>query len=383
MSLNWVRRCAMVVAIVGPIATILVAGGASPAVASSPANPDTLTFYIHGVNFQTDQNLFIDDDGGDMTWGAYAPCQLTGVSVTLSNGVHESFGSTSTGTVAPLGIGVNAIVATGTNCTNTEGAIGIAALPSGAGYYIVESGGSNLSYGDVSYPSNAYETSDGNYELHLVAAAQQTVSNGSEGYVAVNPQGDVYTMGAAFYGSVATALNAPIVGIASTPDDLGYWLVAADGGVFAFGDAKFYGSMGSIRLNQPIVGMAADDVTGGYWLVAADGGVFSFNAPFYGSTGNIKLNKPIVGMEAAPNGTGYRFVASDGGVFSFKLPFEGSLGATAVSSPVVGMAAYGADGYWLVEHNNTVQPFGAAPTLPLRTIPYPDVRPVNAAAAFR
>ena len=35
---------------------------------------------------------------------------------------------------------------------------------------------------------------------------------------------------------------APIVGMARTPDGLGYWLVGADGGIFAFGDARFHGS---------------------------------------------------------------------------------------------------------------------------------------------
>ena len=62
----------------------------------------------------------------------------------------------------------------------------------------------------------------------------------------------------AFYGSMgARHLNQTIVAIAATRDGRGYWLVAADGGIFAFGDATFYGSMGSRRLNQPIVGMAA------------------------------------------------------------------------------------------------------------------------------
>jgi hypothetical protein len=32
--------------------------------------------------------------------------------------------------------------------------------------------------------------------------------------------------------------------------------VASDGGIFAFGDAPFYGSTGSLTLNKPIVGMA-------------------------------------------------------------------------------------------------------------------------------
>ncbi|MGH2705668.1 MAG: IPT/TIG domain-containing protein, partial [Actinomycetota bacterium] len=37
----------------------------------------------------------------------------------------------------------------------------------------------------------------------------------------------------------------------------GYWMAASDGGVFAFGDAGFFGSTGGLTLNRPIVGMAA------------------------------------------------------------------------------------------------------------------------------
>ena len=44
--------------------------------------------------------------------------------------------------------------------------------------------------------------------------------------------------------------------MASTPDGLGYWEVASDGGIFSFGDAKFYGSMGGKPLNAGIVGVA-------------------------------------------------------------------------------------------------------------------------------
>jgi hypothetical protein len=52
-------------------------------------------------------------------------------------------------------------------------------------------------------------------------------------------------------------LNKPIVGMTATPDGHGYWLVASDGGIFAFGDAAFFGSTGAMTLNKPIVGMAA------------------------------------------------------------------------------------------------------------------------------
>jgi hypothetical protein len=58
----------------------------------------------------------------------------------------------------------------------------------------------------------------------------------------------------------------------------GYWLVARDGGVFTFGDAQFFGSMGGQPLDAPITGIAARPQGDGYWLVARDGGVFSFGA---------------------------------------------------------------------------------------------------------
>jgi len=77
--------------------------------------------------------------------------------------------------------------------------------------------------------------------------------------------------------------------------------VATDGGIFAFGDATFFGSTGSIRLNKPVVGIAGTLDGAGYWMAASDGGIFNFgDAGFFGSTGSIKLNKPMVGLAAAP-----------------------------------------------------------------------------------
>jgi hypothetical protein len=158
-------------------------------------------------------------------------------------------------------------------------------------------------------------------------------------------------------------LNKPIVGMGSTPDGGGYWLVASDGGVFAFGDARFYGSTGSLKLNEPIVGMASTPDGGGYWLVASDGGVFTFgDARFHGSTGSLKLNKPIVGMASTPDGGGYWLVASDGGVFTFgDARFHGSTGSLKLNKPIVGMASTAdGDGYWLVGSDGGVFTFGDA-----------------------
>jgi hypothetical protein len=125
------------------------------------------------------------------------------------------------------------------------------------------------------------------------------------------------------------------VGMAVTPDGGGYWLVGADGGVFSFGDARFFGSAVPYRPAAPMVGMAADPA-GGYWLVGADGGVFSFAAPFFGSAVPYRPAAPTVGVMAAPGGAGYWLVGADGGIFTFgAIGFYGSQAGATDGSPVV------------------------------------------------
>ncbi|MDA8182953.1 MAG: hypothetical protein M0035_00750, partial [Actinomycetota bacterium] len=124
--------------------------------------------------------------------------------------------------------------------------------------------------------------------------------------------GGVFAFGdAAFFGSLPydhVVPSAPIVGITSTPDGRGYWLVGSDGGVFAFGDARSVGSIpasqraGTIApLAAPIVGLAPTHDGGGYWFGGADGGVFAYgDSAFDGSLPKYHLvpAAPIVGIAA-------------------------------------------------------------------------------------
>ena len=171
------------------------------------------------------------------------------------------------------------------------------------------------------------------------------------GYWRVGADGGVLTAGdARFYGSAAGRPHDTIVAIAATRSGRGYWLTDRRGAVFNFGDAAYHGSMAGHHLNLPITGMAATPDGRGYWLVASDGGIFSFGARFYGSTGAIRLNQPITGMAAAPNGNGYTLVATDGGLFRFgaNSPFYGSAVNACPGAPAVAVAmSPGARGYWI------------------------------------
>jgi hypothetical protein len=135
-------------------------------------------------------------------------------------------------------------------------------------------------------------------------------------------------------------LNQPIVGMAATATGGGYWLVASDGGIFAFGDAPYLGSTGNLHLNAPIVAMATTPTGGGYWLAGADGGVFTFgSAPFYGSAATAHLAAPIVGMAATYTLGSYWLVGADGGVFGFHTSiYHGGMSGTHLNGPMVGIA---------------------------------------------
>ena len=188
--------------------------------------------------------------------------------------------------------------------------------------------------------------------------------------------GGVFDYGTAdFYGSKGgQPLNAPIVGIAAAPTGKGYWEVAADGGIFNYGTAAFYGSMGGQPLNAPVVGIAATPTGKGYWEVAADGGIFSYGtAHFYGSKGGQPLNAPVVGIAATPTGKGYWEVASDGGIFSYGTAnFYGSMGGQPLNAPVVGIAATPTGkGYWEVAADGGIFDYGHRQLLRLHGRPAP------------
>jgi len=184
------------------------------------------------------------------------------------------------------------------------------------------------------------------------------------GYWLVAADGGITAHGdAVSYGSMADrSLASPINHIVVTPDGRGYWLVAADGGVFAFGDAGYFGSMGGRRLNEPVVAMASTSDGGGYWLVAADGGIFAFgDAAFHGSMGGLALNAPVVGIARDPATGGYWEVALDGGVFSFDASFFGSVASLPHAATTTGIdSSPSGAGYRLVGADGGVFAYGDA-----------------------
>jgi len=181
------------------------------------------------------------------------------------------------------------------------------------------------------------------------------------GYVVLASDGDVLQFGEARSHGAAVA---GAIAVRTHPLVDGYWVADARGGVSAFGSAPDHGSVEHLDLVSPVVGMAASADGRGYWLASQDGGIFALGAArFYGSASSIALNEPVSGLAARPAGDGYWMCAGDGGVFAFgRAPFKGSGAHLPLAAPVVTMAVHpGGEGYWLLTSDGGVFAFGTAP----------------------
>jgi hypothetical protein len=177
----------------------------------------------------------------------------------------------------------------------------VAAGPVGLGYELVDAAGDVYTF----VGTGAFHEVPGPTDLTapIVAFAPGRL----HGYWLLDSTGRVYPFGGApFLGDLrATSVPAPTVGIVSDDHQPGtgdgYVIASADGTVYPFGQAQSDGDMHGRHLNAPMVGIGNLD-SHGYYLVAKDGGIFAFGdggmSPFLGSMGGRPLNAPVVAIAA-------------------------------------------------------------------------------------
>jgi len=272
----------------------------------------------------------------------------TGYRLLGGDGGVFSFGSTFEGSAAP---DPSACPANTSDRSMPDGTCwAMATTPSDKGYWILNAyTGVVRTFGDAVFYGDPSALDVGMADLWPVARAIVSTPDGKgywileyglSGLGSVRAFGDAHAYGDQLSIPGAGDLNGEPVGMASTPDGGGYWIVDSDGGVFAFGDAVFAGSMGGHALTARVVAITRTNSGAGYWLVASDGGVFAFgDAVFAGSMGAAHLAAPVVAMASAPGG-GYWLAGSDGGVFTFgAAAFLGSMGGDWMHRPIFAISA--------------------------------------------
>ena len=187
-----------------------------------------------------------------------------------------------------------------------------------------------------------------------------------QGYRIVTGLGASTGHGSAGSGSTAPlpALNRVIAGAAALPGGNGWWLVAADGGVFAYGNAPFLGSLPTTPTagsGATIAGIAATPHGKGYLLVSTDGQVFSFgDAPSL--PGATNTGRFFVSIASTPSGKGAWLASSDGQVTALgDAPSFPPAPVDRATDPVVAIAATpSGQGCWLATANGVVSALGDA-----------------------
>jgi Bacterial Ig-like domain (group 3) len=280
------------------------------------------------------------------------------------------------GSGAPGGSVIFAATGVGTLCTaelvGGSGSCTSSAAPAG-----VDSIGAYYS-GDATYAgwTNGLHLTVNNPTPPTPPAPPTPPPPAPHGYWLVGSDGGIFTFGSSqFYGSTGNLkLQRPVVGITPTADRNGYWLVGSDGGVFAYGDAGFVGAIPGLGLHPagsglpnslaaPIVGIVPSHDGGGYFMVASDGGVFAFgDAHFAGSCPGIGgCSGSAVDVMPDASGNGYWIVTSSGNVYGFgDAAYYGSPGHGTVTSAV---ATPDGKGYWVLLSNGQVFAYGGAANL--------------------
>lgn len=214
-----------------------------------------------------------------------------------------------------------------------------------------------------------------------------------DGYWMLGADGEVYAFGEAADLGDATNLNSTrgFAELVPTPTGLGYWILTRWGSLYEFGDAADMPSARPGRADDDNFTAGAATATGqGVWAFTEDGVVVVVgDAEHYGDLSGIQLDGPVVAASVTPTGKGYYMIGSDGGVFAFgDAAFHGSVrGALAgrlPDQPVVGIVPVDG-GYWLVAADGGVFAFGAPFRGSVPAVLPPGARldePINGMVAF-
>jgi hypothetical protein len=201
-----------------------------------------------------------------------------------------------------------------------ERAVGIAATPTGRGYWIATSRGGVQAFGDAGALADADTTARARSRAGSEARIEAAAGTGTG--------------------------SDRVVAMAGTPDRQGYWLLHESGRVAAFGTARAAGDLRSDPPEAPLVALAPHPGGDGYWILDRAGGVHGFgDAEDLGSAGD----QPMVRLD------GYRNL----GDYDTEPvpPAEFPTDAVALLPTVSG------DGYWVWLDNGAVCRFGDADRL--------------------
>lgn len=153
----------------------------------------------------------------------------------------------------------------------------------------------------------------------------------------------------------------------AAPNEAGYWVVADDGQVFAFGDARTHAKVDPSAIENtaysPIVDMTSTPTGQGYWLLQANGKVHAYGDAAVWSDATTANN--FISIASTNTGGGFYLLQRDGGVWAYgDAVYYGNAVPSGLIDDAYAYTGTGIatspvdDGYWITDGNGQVQAFG-------------------------
>ncbi|MCU1368137.1 MAG: Esterase, partial [Ilumatobacteraceae bacterium] len=153
--------------------------------------------------------------------------------------------------------------------------------------------------------------------------------------------GGIYPFGDARYWSSPkrAGVKARSVRIVSRPQSDGYWVLAGDGSITAFGAAP---KLGAPTGSGTPIDLAVTPTGAGYWVLTDTGRVLAVgDAVDKGDLkrSKVKWHKPVAHVVGTPSGKGYVIVNSEGSMLAFgDAPAFPSFGGSGMTVAGVALA---------------------------------------------
>ena len=198
-----------------------------------------------------------------------------------------------------------------------------------------------------------------------VAATVVALGGERSGYWMLGADGALYAFGdAGQFSAAPVAPGRSAVDLEPSASGRGGWVLDDTGDVFAVGDVPGFGgvSRAVLGVGEIATSLSATPSGQGYLVFTNRGRAVSFgDARFLGDVSSMALNAPVLDSVTTPTGQGYYMVAADGGIFAFgDARFAGSMGGRPLNAPVQSLVP-DADGggYWLVASDGGIFAFDA------------------------
>lgn len=181
-----------------------------------------------------------------------------------------------------------------------------------------------------------------------------------------SPPGDPWTF------SIANYNNPSVV------NESGYWVVADDGQVFAFGDARMHDRSSLTQIEStntfPVVTLIPAPDGQGYYLMQTNGVVVSYGSATWQGNGHTNpynlVPSDFIDMALTPTGLGYWMLRRSGEVVAVgDAVHQGNAVPTGFTENEAAYTGTGIEshpsiaGYWIVDGDGQVQAFGGVPDI--------------------